>query len=252
MGARGGLFEDMSYLWWDLRLRPEYGTLEFRIADTQTSVADAAGVTAFCQALVAMLRERVRAVEPPPVHPTHVISENRWRALRDGLAADLVDPTTGLVESARGRVTRLLLELGPHADRIGCGPELANVWPLLAANGADRQRAWPPSAAFPGCSNGWQTRPSWSPAIYGRPRPSALAASTDTGGSEPPLGAASVDGQWRRLAERAMACTAGRFIVPSCAGPDRLIQLGCGEARGTAIQGGCCGHVWQWGSGGGV
>src|SRR5438067_1606802 len=35
--ARGGLFPDLSYLWWDLRPRPDYGTLELRIADAQTT-----------------------------------------------------------------------------------------------------------------------------------------------------------------------------------------------------------------------
>ncbi len=140
-GVAGGLFADLSYLWWDLRLRPEYGTLEFRITDTQTSLEDSAGIAAFCQSLVAALRERLRAGGSPAVHPVHVLAENRWRALRDGLDAKLVDPSSGLVEPARDRVTRLLLELEPQAARIGCGPELAQVWPLLAANGAERQRA---------------------------------------------------------------------------------------------------------------
>jgi glutamate---cysteine ligase / carboxylate-amine ligase len=140
-GVSGGLFADLSYLWWDLRLRPEYGTIEFRITDTQTSLEDSAGIAAFCQSLVAALREQVRAGASPAVHPVHVLAENRWRALRDGLDAELVDPASGLVERARDRVTRLLLELEPQATRIGCGPELAKVWPLLAANGAERQRA---------------------------------------------------------------------------------------------------------------
>src|SRR5204862_6753557 len=54
-GARAGLFADLAYLWWDLRPRPDHGTLEFRIADVQTRLEEAATVAAFCQALVATL-----------------------------------------------------------------------------------------------------------------------------------------------------------------------------------------------------
>ncbi len=140
-GRIAGLFADLTYLWWDLRLRPEYGTLEFRIADTQTTVEATAAVAALCQSLVAELRSRLRAGEPLPVYPTHVLNENRWRALRDGLDAELVDPATAGREPARERLARLLLELEPRAADLGCAEELAHTWPLLARNGAMRQRA---------------------------------------------------------------------------------------------------------------
>jgi carboxylate-amine ligase len=139
-GARGGMFPDLTYLWWDLRPRPEFGTLEFRIADTQTSPEASAAVAAFCQALVAALVERLRAGETLPVVPTHAIAENRWRALRDGLGADLAGPETGLPEGARYRLAQLLEELEPYAEQLGCAAELGHAWPLLDRNGAERQR----------------------------------------------------------------------------------------------------------------
>jgi glutamate---cysteine ligase / carboxylate-amine ligase len=52
-GVRGRLFSDLTYLWWDLRPRPDFATLEFRVADAQTTVAEVGAVAAFCQALVA-------------------------------------------------------------------------------------------------------------------------------------------------------------------------------------------------------
>jgi carboxylate-amine ligase len=140
-GRRGGLFPDLSYLWWDLRPRPDYGTLEFRIADAQTRLADTAGVAAFCQALVSLLRARYRCGEPLPAHATEVLSENRWRALRDGVNGMLVDPDTGMAEPTRDRLRRLLAELEPHAAGLGGSAELAHAGSLLVGNGADRQRA---------------------------------------------------------------------------------------------------------------
>ncbi len=139
-GARGGLFPDPTYLWWDLRLRPDLGTLEFRIADAQTSPECAAAIAALCQALVAALEERLRDGETLPVQAAHVLAENRWCALRDGLSAELADPETGLPETARYRLARLLGELESYGQRLGSDRELAHAWRLLARNGADRQR----------------------------------------------------------------------------------------------------------------
>jgi carboxylate-amine ligase len=139
-GARGGLFPDLSYLWWDLRPRPDLGTIEFRFADAQTFVEHSAALVAVCQSLVAALRLRLRAGERLRVHATHVIAENRWQAVRDGLDAVLVDADTGRAEPARSRLSRLLLELEPYAAELGCSAELDEAWPMLGRNGAAHQR----------------------------------------------------------------------------------------------------------------
>lgn len=132
---------DLSCLWWDLRPRPDYGTLEFRVADTQLRTAESGAIAAICQTLVAMLADRRERGLPIPVHETHRLHENRWRALRDGLDGELIDPDRGAVESTRSRIARLLSTLEPYADELGCECELADAWAMLAANGAIRQRA---------------------------------------------------------------------------------------------------------------
>lgn len=141
-GASGGLFSDLGDLWWDLRPRPDFGTLEFRVADCQIDLASSGCVAALCQSLVAALQARLRNGEELPVHPTHVISENRWRALRDGLHGELVDADTGRAGSTRDRLSSLLDELDPHAQQLGCSEQLAHARVLIArGGGADRQRA---------------------------------------------------------------------------------------------------------------
>ncbi len=140
-GSGAGLFSDLTYLWWDLRPRPDYGTLEFRIADTQTSTEDAAAIAALCQTLVVSLGARYRAGEELPTHHTHALNENRWLALRDGVDGVFADPDTGAAEPAHYRIGQLLLELEPQAEELGCSEELAHAWTLLAENGACRQRA---------------------------------------------------------------------------------------------------------------
>src|SRR5262249_53776256 len=129
-GSKGERFRDSSYLWWDLRPRPDFGTLEFRVADTQTSVEHAAAIAAIWQSLVSSLRARFRAGARLPAHPTHVINENRWHALRGGLESTLVDPDSGEIEPARNRIGRLLLEIEPYAAELGCENELSLAWEM--------------------------------------------------------------------------------------------------------------------------
>jgi carboxylate-amine ligase len=140
-GAGGGHFSDVTYLWWDLRPRPDLGTLEFRIADAQYSLDNVAALAAVVQSLVSSLRLRLRAGERIPTQPTHVLNENRWRAVRDGLEAELADVVTGERAPARARIAALLLELEPYAAELGCTDELELAWPMLVRNGARRQRA---------------------------------------------------------------------------------------------------------------
>ncbi|MEZ5102018.1 MAG: YbdK family carboxylate-amine ligase [Thermoleophilia bacterium] len=139
-GRHGGLFPDGTHLWWDLRLHPEHGTLELRVADTQTGVADVAAIAAFAQSLVAWLAERHEAGEALPVHDAARIAENAWRALRYGVQGWLVDLDGRGASPARERIGTLLVELAPVARRLGCEHVLAGAQALLAGNGADRQR----------------------------------------------------------------------------------------------------------------
>ena len=140
-GARGGVIPDPSFHWWDLRLNGMQGTLEIRAADAQTRIDDAAGIAAVCQTLVASLVDRHDAGDVLPVHETHRIAENRWRALRDGLDGDLVDLDDGRARPARDVLRNLVGELEPYAAALGCERELAHAAVLAGANGAVRQRA---------------------------------------------------------------------------------------------------------------
>ncbi len=139
-GTAGGAFFDQGCLWWDLRLHPLHGTLEFRFADAQSRVADTGAIAAVCQALVASLAARHDAGEDLPIHPTHRIAENRWLAIRDGLDGTQVDLDTGVAGGTRTTLGSLLASLEPAAEALGARAELLAAWTLLGENGAERQR----------------------------------------------------------------------------------------------------------------
>jgi carboxylate-amine ligase len=139
-GRSGGLFPDATHFWWELRPHVVHGTLELRVADTQTRVEDAGGIVALIQALVVLLSERFDAGEPLPLHETHFIAENAWRAHRYGVGGWLVDLDTGEPQPTRERIARLLADVEPFAAELGAADQLAAVRTLLAGNGADRQQ----------------------------------------------------------------------------------------------------------------
>jgi glutamate---cysteine ligase / carboxylate-amine ligase len=139
-GATDEVIRDAASWWWELRPHPGFGTLELRVPDAQTTLAEAAAVAAFAHCLAGWLAARHGDGEPLPVHPSWRIAENRWRAARHGVEAELADLDTGEVLPLRDRLEKLLGELRPTAKRLGCPAELTAVAGLAERNGALRQR----------------------------------------------------------------------------------------------------------------
>jgi carboxylate-amine ligase len=139
-GAASGAFPDAQTWWWELRLHPGFGTLEFRVPDAQSSVPKAEAIVAVVQALVAWLAERHDAGAQLPIQPTWRIEENRWSACRDGIEGHMADLQTGSLESTRARLEELLADLTPFGARFQSWQALAHAREMAQANGAIAQR----------------------------------------------------------------------------------------------------------------
>jgi carboxylate-amine ligase len=139
-GAAAGAVPHHRMWWWELRPHVSYGTLELRVPDAQTTVAEAAGVIAFAQALVAQLADQYDAGAPLLSAPTWRIEENRWSALRYGLDGTLADVVSGEPVPTRERLAYLLDIVETPARRLGSLPLLDFTRALIARNGAARQR----------------------------------------------------------------------------------------------------------------
>src|SRR3954451_14883011 len=126
-----------TFLWWDARLQPAFGTLEVRIMDAQTRVEDTAVLAALVQSLV-RLEATAPPREPGPSDAPEVVAENRFIAARDGMGAALIDPPAR--RPVGHTLARLVDACGPVARALGCAGELARVPVLAEAPGADRQR----------------------------------------------------------------------------------------------------------------
>ncbi len=116
----GGFIETAHDIWWDLRPNAEHGTLEVRICDMPPSLPDVLNLTAFIQCLVNYLATHDNPRhQGPEIHPL-IVRQNRWRACRYGLDAELVDPATWEHVPARWALEQLEPLLRSSARALGC------------------------------------------------------------------------------------------------------------------------------------
>jgi carboxylate-amine ligase len=153
-GARTGAFPGASSWWYELRLHPEFGTLELRVPDAQITVGDAAAIAAVAQALMVWLAERHDGGDLGAPVETWRIEQNRWWACRDGVAGEMADLDTGEMRPTGERLQVLLGKLEPVAGRLGASDGLARARELVKCNGSIAQRR---EAARAGISSvpGW-------------------------------------------------------------------------------------------------
>jgi carboxylate-amine ligase len=131
-------FPEPTFLWWDARLQPRFGTIEVRIMDAQTTVADSAALTALVQCLV-----RLEATEGSGVDPLidlpEVLAENRFLAARDGAEASLINARLGRRSPVTEVLESILEPCMAHAEDLGCVQQLQWTRNLAATPRPKRQ-----------------------------------------------------------------------------------------------------------------
>src|SRR4051812_20352167 len=136
-----GVMEDYTWLWYDVRPHPNFGTVEIRAMDAQTHVEHTLGLAALIQAMVKELAEHHDAGKQLSDYPYEMLDENKWLASRHGLEGELVDLPDRSRVSAKDLGRRLCERLLGHAQDLGAAHELEGILDLLErGNGAYRQR----------------------------------------------------------------------------------------------------------------
>lgn len=134
------VIEDYTYLWYDVRPHPNFGTVEVRVMDVQTRIEHTLALAAFVQALAKELAEHHEAGKQLSKYPFEMLDENKWLAARYGLDGELVDLPSRDRVATKVLARRLLDRMREHAQDLGCESELEGIEDLLAhGNGADRQ-----------------------------------------------------------------------------------------------------------------
>ncbi|MBJ7330534.1 MAG: YbdK family carboxylate-amine ligase [Solirubrobacteraceae bacterium] len=138
--VRSGVIEDYTYLWYDVRPHPKFGTVEIRVCDSQTRVEHTSALTALIQAMVKELSEHFDAGTPLGRYPWQMLDENKWLAARHGLDGWLVDLPSSEKVMTRDLARRLVERLRPHAQDLGGDRHLEGIEDLIErGNGASRQ-----------------------------------------------------------------------------------------------------------------
>jgi carboxylate-amine ligase len=136
-----GIVHSMKDFYWDVRPKPEFGTIEIRVCDTPLDVETAAAIAAFAQMLCAWLSE----------HPSRgnfgdyydVYDYNRFQACRFGFGAHIADPSSGQPVSLRSQLLQTLEDLAPWARRLESSEaiDLLHAWATAETNGASWMRS---------------------------------------------------------------------------------------------------------------
>jgi glutamate---cysteine ligase / carboxylate-amine ligase len=111
--AATGVVKSMKDFYWDIRPKPEYGTIELRVCDTPLTVEKAAALACYLQAICRYL------IEERPFDPVEddylVYTYNRFQACRFGLQGDIVNPQTKERGKLRDDIVRTLARVETHA-----------------------------------------------------------------------------------------------------------------------------------------
>jgi len=130
--------ESMKDFYWDIRPKPEYGTVEIRVFDTPLTVERAALLAAYVQALARyLLHERPFA----PTRDVYLLhNHNRFQACRYGSAGTLIDACTQRHVRIRDDVLATIDAVAHHARDIGAERALHRLASDVA--GGREDAAW--------------------------------------------------------------------------------------------------------------
>ena len=134
-----GIVDDHTEVRWDIRPSPQWGTLEMRACDGLSSPEEIGAVAALIQCLVEHMSQKLDAGETLPTLQPWYVRENKWRAARYGLDAEIILDARGAERLVTDDVRDLLITLAPVAEQLGCEKELDQV-NLILEHGASYQR----------------------------------------------------------------------------------------------------------------
>jgi carboxylate-amine ligase len=137
---RGGAIPDYTYLWWDVRPHPNFGTVEVRVMDSQTRVEHTLALAALVQALVKELCEHYDAGKKLSRFPYEMLDENKFLAARHGLEGELIDLPKATRVPTRQLARRVIDRMREHAQDLGSADDLECIEDILDnGNGGARQ-----------------------------------------------------------------------------------------------------------------
>jgi carboxylate-amine ligase len=132
-----GSIVENTQIWWSVRPHLAFPTVEIRICDAQPDLGESRSLAALCYSLTARIARALDEGEPLPDLPNRLLEENHWRAIRYGLAGELIDFARMEPMPARARLEALVEWVRPVAEELGAAEWLA----IPERNASERQIA---------------------------------------------------------------------------------------------------------------
>jgi carboxylate-amine ligase len=117
--ARLNIVASMKDFYWDIRPKPEFGTVEIRVCDTPLSIETAVALAAYAQTLAKFFFERRELSPSQDIYLTYTY--NRFQACRFGLNGRLIDAVNGARPTIRDDILRTFDMLSTAAQELGTG-----------------------------------------------------------------------------------------------------------------------------------
>lgn len=138
--VRNGLIADTTKIWWDIRPSSRYPTLEMRVFDCCTHLDDAVCLAALNLSLARKLYRLRLANQTWRRYPRMLIAENRWRAMRFGSDASLLDLARGELVPFPELLEELLALVHDDAVALDCLAETEHARTILKRGSSAHQQ----------------------------------------------------------------------------------------------------------------
>jgi carboxylate-amine ligase len=140
MLAQTGMVTDPSKIWWDIRPSAKHPTLEIRICDICTWAGDGLTIAALYQSILAFLYHLKANNQRWRHYRRLLILENKWRAQRYGVEAEMGDFGRRVVVPLAELIDELVELVRPHAEALGCIAEVEHARTIVRrGSSADHQ-----------------------------------------------------------------------------------------------------------------
>ncbi len=138
---RSKAIQSMKDLWWDIRPSPQIGTLELRFCDEPATLTEVLGIAAFVHALAHWFRDHQEEwTKSHTPLKRWIFRENKWRAMRYGLQAEIVTSKNGKTTPLRKDIKNWLRAVEPYIRQLNYGRYISIIENIVEkGNSSDRQ-----------------------------------------------------------------------------------------------------------------
>lgn len=136
-----GSIKSLKDLWWDLRPSPGFGTLEIRVCDGAATLSETLALVALIHTLAYWFADNGSWLESVAYPPYWLSRENKWRAIRYGLDAELVVNTEGKTKLMREDINEWIEKLNPYIKQLNYQTYFSTLKMIMnSGTSSERQR----------------------------------------------------------------------------------------------------------------